>query len=92
MKILSNFVTDSKGKWITVLLWFILVFLASLGPSLMDVTENNAASFLPKGADSTLALEVSREAFPSDGVPLMIIFANQNGLSLADYETGQDKA
>ena len=90
MKLLSNFVTDAKGKWITVLFWFLLVFLASLGPSLMDVTENNASSFLPKGADSTLALEVSREAFPSDGVPLMIIFANQNGLSLADYETGQD--
>ena len=90
MKTLSKFVTGKKTKWVTILIWFIFVFMASLGPSLIDVTENNATSFLPKGADSTKALEVSRSSFPSDGIPLMIIFSNQDGLTKNDLESGEE--
>ena len=89
MKAISQFVTGKKTKWLTILFWFIFVFLASQGPTLIDVTENNATSFLPKGADSTKALEVSRSAFPADGIPLMIIFSNQNGLTKNDFESGE---
>tara|TARA_B100001142_G_scaffold69767_1_gene69982 strand:- start:79533 stop:81770 length:2238 start_codon:yes stop_codon:yes gene_type:complete len=89
VKTVSAFVTGKKTKWITIAIWIMFVFLASQGPTLIDVTENNASSFLPKGADSTKALEISRSSFPSDGIPLMIIFSNQDGLTKNDFKSGE---
>ncbi|PZC40951.1 MAG: putative drug exporter of the RND superfamily [Chloroflexi bacterium] len=89
IKKIFNFSTNKTGKWAVIALWIFFVFLATLGPSLVDATENNASSFLPTDSDSLKALKVSQAAFPSDGIPLMIVFANKNTLTEVDYDSGK---
>ncbi len=84
---LTDFASNRRGKWITLLAWVILAgVLISQLPSLSEVRENDEAFFLPKDAEATRAYELARERFPSTGTPVLIVFHAESGLGPAAYE------
>ena len=84
---LTDFVSSPRGKWVTLALWVVLAgaLIAQL-PRLEDVTENEAALFLPADAESTRAFELGRERFPASGTPVLIVVRESTGLSAATWE------
>ena len=82
MGAVTDFVSSPRGKWITLLLWVVAAgVLVSQLPQLADVTENEAALFLPAGAESTRAVELARERFPAAGTPTLVVVREPEGLS-----------
>ena len=82
MGAVTDFVSSPRGKWITLLLWIVAAgVLVSQLPQLADVTENEAALFLPAGAESTRAVELARERFPAAGTPTLVVVREPAGLS-----------
>lgn len=88
---LTDFVSSPRGKWVTVVVWIIAAgLLISQLPRLSDATENEAALFLPKEAESTLAYELARERFPSAGTPALVVFHEPAGLGPAAYAAADE--
>ena len=88
---LTDFVSSPRGKWVTVGVWIIAAgLLISQLPSLGDATENEAALFLPREAESTVAYELARERFPSAGTPVLVVFHEPAGLGPAAYSAAGD--
>jgi RND superfamily putative drug exporter len=72
-------------KWIVVLAWIAL--LGGLGPlagKLTGAENNNAASWLPSGAESTRALELSGIFQPTNTFPAIVVYARSSGITAAD--------
>ena len=88
---LTDFVSSPRGKWITLLAWVVLAgMLISQLPRLADVTENEAALFLPADAESTRAFDLARERFPADGTPTLIVVREPAGLSAPTFAAVAD--
>ena len=84
--LVTDFVSSPRGKWITLLAWIVLAgVLISQLPRLADVTENEQALFLPGDAESTRAFELSRERFPAEGTPTLIVVREPAGLSESTF-------
>ena len=82
MGALTDFASSPRGKWITLLLWIAAAgILVSQLPGLADVTENEAALFLPADAESTRAVELAAERFPAAGTPALVVVREPGGLS-----------
>ena len=82
MGTLTDFVSSPRGKWTTLLLWIAVAgLLVSQLPQLADVSENEAALFLPADAESTRAVEFARERFPATGTPTLVVVREPGGLS-----------
>ncbi|MYB41766.1 MAG: MMPL family transporter, partial [Chloroflexi bacterium] len=78
----TDFVSGRRGKWVTLVAWIVLAgALISLLPRLDEVTENEAALFLPEDAEATRAFDLARERFPSAGTPTLIVVREPTGLS-----------
>ena len=83
---LTDFASSRRGKWVTLLAWIVLAgALISLLPRLDEVTENEAALFLPSDAEATRAFELSRERFPAAGLPALIVVREPAGLSAPTF-------
>ena len=68
------------GLWVLVAL-----SVGSLQPRLQESTENDPASFLPKGADSRTVLELVEERFPSGRtVAALVVWQRAGSLTDAD--------
>ena len=84
---LTDFVSSPRGKWATIALWVVVAgVLISQLPRLDEVTENEAALFLPSDAESTRAFELARERFPSQGTPVLVVVREPAGLSPSTWE------
>ena len=82
----TDFVSSPRGKWVTLALWIALAgALISQLPRLDEVTENEAALFLPADAESTRAFELARERFPASGTPVLVVVREPAGLSGATW-------
>lgn len=82
MGAVTDFVSSPRGKWITLLLWIVAAgLLVSQLPQLADVSENEAALFLPADAESTRAIELAAERFPAAGTPTLVVVREPGGLS-----------
>ena len=89
--LVTDFVSSPHGKWITLLAWVVLAgILISQLPRLAEVTENEQALFLPGDAESTRAFELSRERFPADGTPTLIVVREPAGLSESTFAAVAD--
>ena len=89
--LVTDFVSSPRGKWITLLVWILLAgTLISQLPRLAEVTENEQALFLPGDAESTRAFELSRDRFPADGTPTLIVVREPAGLSAATFAAVAD--
>ena len=85
---LFGFITSKYGKWITVISWLLISgLLISTAPPLKESTQ--ATDWLPNSAESTKAFQISVENFPQDGLPVIVVFRNKNGLSESDYDAAR---
>ncbi|MFI0351855.1 MMPL family transporter [Actinomadura sp. 9N407] len=82
---LAAMVSGRRTKWAVLAFWVIL--LATLGPlagKLGDVEENDAAAWLPSGAESTQVVEL-QERFRQDETMLaMVVYERSGGITPAD--------
>ncbi|HEY4778999.1 MAG TPA: MMPL family transporter [Solirubrobacterales bacterium] len=82
----ADAVTGPRGRWVTVAVWLALGVGGFLGRSQIDdVTAAGQASFLPRNAESTRALDVLQHSQKSgEEVPVVIVFDRKGGLTKAD--------
>ncbi|WP_239329468.1 MMPL family transporter [Frankia sp. CiP3] len=75
-------------KWAALLLWIIITVVVSpLASRLADAQKNDAAAFLPAGAESTRVLTAQRLLPGGDAVPAIVVFARDPELTSADRAT-----
>src|SRR5688572_9039671 len=88
MSALASFVAGRRTKWVTVVIWIVLVVaLAPLGAKLADETQDDTASFLPESAESTEVVEILDEEFGSgETTQGLIVYHRDGGLTEADKE------
>ncbi|MGH3391952.1 MAG: MMPL family transporter, partial [Actinomadura sp.] len=79
-----------RTKWLVLVAWLFLV--AALGPlagKLGDVEENDAAAWLPSGAESTQVVQL-QERFRTDETMLaVIVYERPGGITAADRTKAQ---
>jgi putative drug exporter of the RND superfamily len=82
----ADAVTGPRGRWLTIAIWLALGIGGFLGRSQIDdVTAAGQASFLPKNAESTRALDVLEHSQKSgEEVPVVLVFERNGGLTKAD--------
>lgn len=79
---ITDFSSSPRGKWVVIATWFLVAaVLVPISPTLSDVLENDSATFLPEGAESTEVNELVDERFPSDTTPAIVVFHNPDGLT-----------
>ena len=82
---ISRLVTRGRGRTLAIAGWIIVpVTLFVVAPSLTDVSSTRQQDFLPVGVESTRAISVRHEHFPSKGVPGMLVYNRPSGLSEND--------
>ncbi|TQM71295.1 RND superfamily putative drug exporter [Actinomadura hallensis] len=81
----AGLIAGRRTKWAVLALWIVL--LVALGPlmgRLGDVEENDAASWLPEGAESTQVVELE-EQFRTDETALaVVIYERAGGITAED--------
>ncbi|MBC6460583.1 MMPL family transporter [Actinomadura sp. HBU206391] len=82
-----------RTKWVVLVLW--VVIFGALGPlagKLGDVEENDAAAWLPSGAESTQVIKL-QEQFRKDETALaVIVYERSTGITPADQAKAQSDA
>ncbi|MBW8736917.1 MAG: MMPL family transporter [Streptomyces turgidiscabies] len=77
-------VCGRQAKWLVLVLWLVLLFLAApFAQKLTDAQDNDAASWLPGSAESTQVLRLS-EDFRPEQIPAIVVYAREGGLTAAD--------
>src|SRR6476661_2876440 len=86
MRSIAAFVSGRRGKWVTLVLWLVLVVIfAPLGSKLADKTDDRTESFLPKEAESTKVVRLLEKEFPGgQTVTGLIVYKRPGGLTAAD--------
>ncbi|MEK4353684.1 MMPL family transporter [Paenibacillus sp. FSL R5-0475] len=81
----GKWVAGKKTKWITLLVWIVLVgALTLLWPAVNSQVANNAPN-LPDDAQSIQATAIAEQEFPSgSGVPALLVWHREGGLSQDD--------
>ena len=81
----GKWVAGSKTKWITLLVWIVLVgVLTMLWPSVNSQVANNASN-LPEDSQSVRASVVAEREFPAgSGVPALLVWHRDGGISEED--------
>ncbi|CAH1209984.1 Apo-petrobactin exporter [Paenibacillus auburnensis] len=81
----GKWVAGRTTKWITLLIWIVLVgILTVLWPSVNSQVLNNAQN-LPETAQSVRAAAVAEQEFPGgSGVPALLVWHREGGLSEED--------
>ena len=86
-KTISNLVTSKKGRALCLLAWILVpISLFVFAPSLTDVSTSRQQDFLPVGAESTEAIKISEEHFPANGIPGILVYKRQGGLTDQDLK------
>ncbi|MEU6036919.1 MMPL family transporter [Actinomadura sp. NPDC047616] len=90
---LAGIIAGRRAKWVVLAFWVVL--LAALGPlagRLGDVEENDAASWLPGGAESTQVVKL-QERFRDDETMLaVIVYERPSGITAADQAKARSDA
>src|SRR5688500_12109964 len=88
MRRVAAIVSGRRAKWLIVVLWLILVFVAApLSGKLADETEDETADFLPRDAESKQVLETLEEQFPGgDTENTIVVYRREGGLTPEDRE------
>ena len=80
-------VANSKTRWATLFIWFLLIGIFSfIWPQVND-RETSETQLLPDEAMSVEANNISNKEFSNDaGKPLLLVWHRNEGLSDSDYE------
>ncbi|CAM5784792.1 MMPL family transporter [Cellulomonas persica] len=87
----AGWVTHRYVKYVVIAFW--LGALALLGPlagKLTDAQDNEAASWLPKDAESTQVLERASAFVPEDTAPAVVVYERPGGLTPQDQQAIAD--
>lgn len=80
-----------RSKWVVAGLWLAFVMIAAGPANLMqkfaDAESNESSSFLPGDAESTKALDLSKEIQGGDEITAIIAYYRSGGLTTADKAT-----
>ncbi|WP_431041212.1 MMPL family transporter [Streptomyces sp. P1-3] len=80
----ARLVCGRRTKWLTVVVWLVVILgLSPLSSKLMGAQDNDAESWLPGSAESTRVLDLSKE-FRARSIPAVVIYAREGGLTPAD--------
>lgn len=82
---LAGLVAGRRSKWAVLAVWVVL--LMALGPlagKLGDVEENDAAAWLPAGAESTQVVQMEEQFRKDETMPAVIVYERSGGLTAAD--------
>ncbi|MEU8174952.1 MMPL family transporter [Microbispora hainanensis] len=74
------------GKWAVIAVWLaVIVPLGVLAAGIGQAQDNDETSWMPSGAPSTRAVELTRREFPAArDSALVLVYARQGGLGAAD--------
>ncbi|GAA2102419.1 MMPL family transporter [Actinomadura alba] len=76
-----------RAKWLVLVAWLVLLFVAApFAGKLFTAADNDRLEYLPKSAESTEVLKV-QEQFPQGQViPAMVVYQRDGGLTVADKQ------
>lgn len=79
----GNLVGNKRSRWITLIIWLLIVgLLSALFPQINSM-ENYSGSDLPENVMSEKARAIMDDQFPSDtGIPLLIVWYKKSGLEI----------
>ncbi|WDL95686.1 MMPL family transporter [Alicyclobacillus sp. ALC3] len=81
----GRIVAGPKTRFITLVLWVIVVAVLSVLAPAVSKEENNAAANLPNNSPSVVAASKLKHAFPTNsGTPALVVWYNKAGLSATD--------
>jgi RND superfamily putative drug exporter len=81
------FPAGRRAKWVVFAVWIIAVFgmaAANLPGKFSDAEKNESTSFLPGDAESTKALDVTKELQDGEQAATVIVYRRHGGLTAAD--------
>ncbi|MEV0530669.1 MMPL family transporter [Kitasatospora sp. NPDC050463] len=74
-----------RSKWVVLALWLVLLVVAGpLAGKLTDAEDNQASSWLPGNAESTLVLNEQRAFQPVDTAQAVVVYQRDGGITPAD--------
>ncbi|GAA4225300.1 MMPL family transporter [Actinomadura meridiana] len=82
---LAGLIAGRRTKWAVLALWIVL--LLALGPlagKLGDVEENDAAAWLPGGAESTQVVELEKQFRKDEMMVAVIVYERSGGITAQD--------
>jgi putative drug exporter of the RND superfamily len=81
-------------KWLVVLFWAVLLYFAQqYAPKLNSAQQNDSSAWLPKNAESTQVVELSKQFTPSDIFPALVVYERADGtITQADQAKAADDA
>ncbi|TSI05963.1 MMPL family transporter [Lysinibacillus sp. BW-2-10] len=83
----GNLVGNKRSRWVTLILWILIVGVLSMTLPQINSVENFSGSDLPEDVMSERAASIIEEQFPSDaGLPLLIVWYKEAGLELEDLQ------
>jgi RND superfamily putative drug exporter len=82
---LAGLIAGRRTKWVVLALWIaLLVGLGPLAGKLGDVEENDAAAWLPAGAESTQVVELEEQFRKDETMLAVIVYERSGGITSAD--------
>lgn len=83
----GNKVGGPKGRWITLIVWIVVVAVLSIIWPSVNQEETHSHSLLPDDTMSVKAERIAKEQFPNDtGQPLLVVWDRNGGLTKYDYQ------
>lgn len=87
MEKLGNLVGNKYSRWVTLIVWILIVGILSMSFPQINSVDNYSGSDLPEDVMSEQANAIIEEQFPSDsGLPLLIVWYKEAGLGIEDIQ------
>jgi RND superfamily putative drug exporter len=89
MKTLLVLPTGRRARWVTVLVWFVAMFVVfgtNIPGKFSDAENNESVSYLPGDAEATRALEAQKKLVGSEEAPMVVVYRRDGGLTPADWK------
>lgn len=84
--------TGPVVKWFVAVFWIVMFGVGgALGSQLTDVQDNQASSWLPETAESTIALNRLEPFFSPNQIPTIVVYEREGGLSADDLAAITDQ-
>jgi putative drug exporter of the RND superfamily len=85
--------TGRVTKWFVLAFWLVAVAgLGTFAGKLTDVQNNEASSWLPGNAESTLALEKMEPFQDPNSIPTTVVYEKKSGFTASDFVDMKDQA